>query len=135
MLISPPRFPKPVFWNSYKDTLCWSKVTKPRLAAVLITDLIFLSCLYTDNPLLQVCDLQAIKRCMVRTKTYLSGLEPILRSEFLYSPSMEKQQVNTPMDDSERYLIIVFVLVDWTRSHDASGRYGLCQETPETLLY
>lgn len=43
---------------------------------------------------LQTCALQAIKRCILRSKTWLSGLEPILK-EYKKSPVPEKQQVKT----------------------------------------
>lgn len=42
---------------------------------------------------LQTCGLQAIKRCILRSKTWLSGLEKILK-EYKRSPVPEKQQVN-----------------------------------------
>lgn len=41
---------------------------------------------------LQTCGLQAIKRCILRSKTWLSGLEPILK-EYKRSTVPEKQQV------------------------------------------
>ncbi|GAA5812472.1 hypothetical protein MFLAVUS_005928 [Mucor flavus] len=41
---------------------------------------------------LQTCGLQAIKRCILRSKTWLSGLEKILK-EYKRSPVPEKQQI------------------------------------------
>lgn len=41
---------------------------------------------------LQTCGLQAMKRCILRSKTWLSGLEKVLK-EYKRSPVPEKQQV------------------------------------------
>lgn len=45
-----------------------------------------------NDDYLQICGLQAIKRCILRSKTWLSGLEHVLR-EYKKSPVPEKQQV------------------------------------------
>ncbi|KAI8338209.1 Clathrin/coatomer adaptor, adaptin-like protein [Chlamydoabsidia padenii] len=57
--------------------------------------------LIQDNPLLQVCNLQAIKRCIMRSKSYLSGLEYILQLEYIKSPIMEKQQASELTDSNK----------------------------------
>ncbi|KAI7896890.1 armadillo-type protein [Mucor mucedo] len=58
----------------------------------------WLRLLHDDD--LQTCALQAIKRCILRSKTWLSGLEPILK-EYKKSPVPEKQQVK----ESEKPII------------------------------
>ena len=43
---------------------------------------------------LQTCGLQAIKQCVLRSKTYVPGLRKLLK-EYKKSPVPEKQEVNT----------------------------------------
>ncbi|KAI8099471.1 armadillo-type protein [Halteromyces radiatus] len=50
-----------------------------------------------QDPWLQVCGLQAVKRCVIRSKCYLSSLESILKTDFLHSVISEKREIAREM--------------------------------------
>ncbi|CAO3582438.1 unnamed protein product [Absidia cylindrospora] len=85
----PPNLIQLTFWVLGENTYLSSNFTETDAMELLRKYIV----LCQDDPLLQVCNLEAIKRCMLRSKHYVHGLESILRSEFLFSPIMEKQQV------------------------------------------
>jgi hypothetical protein len=57
---------------------------------IVLTDLIVYCCI---DDYLQTSGLQAIKKCVLRSKTWLSGLETILK-EYRKSPVPEKQEIS-----------------------------------------